>query len=185
MWTVLLFKFYFMFMGILRTCTSVFQVFAWCSGGPEENTGCPGTGLTEGSELPSGCWELSLGPLVEQPVLWTTEPSLQYCCTNLENPGLGGCVRSTVNLRAAWLHSKFEESLGYIVTPYLSKQQQQNQKPKQGDKELICVVGREAPCGSFSALPSFLSLPLPRGRCFVFQCLVTVWLFLVLRSSNQ
>lgn len=72
-----------------------------------------------------------------------------------------------MNLRAAWLHSKFEESLGYIVTPYLSKQQQQNQKPKQGDKELICVVGREAPCGSFSALPSFLSFPPPsQGQMF-------------------
>lgn len=85
-----------------------------------------------------------------------------------------------MNWRAAWLHSKFEESLGYIVTPYLSKHQQQNQKSKQGERELICVVGKEAPCGSFSALPSLPSLPLPRGRCFVFQCLVTFWLFLVL-----
>ena len=36
----------------------------------------PGTGVTDDSELPCGCWELNLGPLEEQPVRLATEPSL-------------------------------------------------------------------------------------------------------------
>ena len=38
---------------------------------------CPATGVTDSCELPYGCWELNSGPLEEQPVLLTTEPSLQ------------------------------------------------------------------------------------------------------------
>jgi hypothetical protein len=37
----------------------------------------PETGVTDSCELPCGCWELYLGPLEEQPVLLTAEPSLQ------------------------------------------------------------------------------------------------------------
>ena len=33
--------------------------------------------IVDGYELPCGCWELNSGPLEEQPVLLTTEPSLQ------------------------------------------------------------------------------------------------------------
>jgi len=33
------------------------------------------SGVTDSYELPCGCWELNLGPLEEQPVLLTTEPS--------------------------------------------------------------------------------------------------------------
>ena len=33
--------------------------------------------VTEGWELACGCWELNSGPLEEQSVLLTTEPSLQ------------------------------------------------------------------------------------------------------------
>jgi hypothetical protein len=33
--------------------------------------------LSDGCELPCGCWEQNLGPLQEQSVLLTTEPSLQ------------------------------------------------------------------------------------------------------------
>ena len=44
--------------------------------------------ITDGCEPPCGCWELDLGPLEEQSVLLTTEPSLQsqfQCfCFNLE-----------------------------------------------------------------------------------------------------
>jgi hypothetical protein len=32
---------------------------------------------TDGCELPCGCWELNPGPLEEQPVLLSSEPSLQ------------------------------------------------------------------------------------------------------------
>ena len=47
-------------VGILSTFTSALQK------------------TTSGScELPCGCWELNLDPLEEQPVLLTTEPSLQ------------------------------------------------------------------------------------------------------------
>jgi len=37
----------------------------------------PGTGVTDRCELPCGCWELNLGPLEEQLVFLTPEPSLQ------------------------------------------------------------------------------------------------------------
>ena len=33
--------------------------------------------ITDGCELPCGCWELNPGPLEEQPVLLTAELSLQ------------------------------------------------------------------------------------------------------------
>ena len=33
--------------------------------------------ITEGCKPPCGCWELNSGPLEEQPVLLTAEPSLQ------------------------------------------------------------------------------------------------------------
>jgi len=42
-----------------------------------ESVGFPEAGVTDGYELPCGCWELNLGPLEEQPVLLTAEPSLQ------------------------------------------------------------------------------------------------------------
>jgi hypothetical protein len=35
--------------------------------------------ITDGYEPPSGFWELNSGPLEEQSVLLTTEPSLQHC----------------------------------------------------------------------------------------------------------
>jgi hypothetical protein len=40
---------------------------------------------TDGCEPPCGCWELNSGPLEEQPVLLTTEPSLQpqHCVFNV------------------------------------------------------------------------------------------------------
>lgn len=37
----------------------------------------PGTGFTITYELPCGCWALNLGPLEEQSVLLTSQPSLQ------------------------------------------------------------------------------------------------------------
>jgi hypothetical protein len=36
----------------------------------------PGTGVTDRRELPCECWESNLGPLQEQEVFLTTEPSL-------------------------------------------------------------------------------------------------------------
>jgi hypothetical protein len=49
-----------------------------CSCGPEEGVGSLGTGFTKDCELLCECCELNLGPLQEQPVLVTTEPSLQF-----------------------------------------------------------------------------------------------------------
>ena len=43
----------------------------------EEVIGSPGTGITDDCGPPCGCWESKLGPLQEQPVLLTAEPSLQ------------------------------------------------------------------------------------------------------------
>lgn len=41
-----------------------------------EGVRSPETGMTDSYELPCGCWELNPGPLEEQPVVLTTEPSL-------------------------------------------------------------------------------------------------------------
>ena len=41
-----------------------------------EGSGAPSTGITNGSQVPCGYWELDLGHLEEQPVFLTTEPSL-------------------------------------------------------------------------------------------------------------
>jgi hypothetical protein len=41
---------------------------------PEERALDP---ITDGCELPCGCWDLNSGPLKEQSVLLTAEPSLQ------------------------------------------------------------------------------------------------------------
>ena len=35
----------------------------------------PGTGVIDGCEPPCGCWESNLGPLEEQQMLLTAEPS--------------------------------------------------------------------------------------------------------------
>ena len=42
----------------------------------QEGAGSPGTRVLDNCELPSGCWELSLGPLEEWPVLPNAESSL-------------------------------------------------------------------------------------------------------------
>lgn len=51
-----------MYIGILHACMSVSGVRS------------PRTGTTDSCDLPSGCWELSLDPLIESPVLITAEP---------------------------------------------------------------------------------------------------------------
>ena len=37
------------------------------------------TGVSDSCEPPCGCWELHMGPLEEQPVLLSAEPSLHKC----------------------------------------------------------------------------------------------------------
>lgn len=43
----------------------------------EEGVGYPGPGKRGGGGLTSGCWASNLGSLEEQPVLLTSQPSLQ------------------------------------------------------------------------------------------------------------
>ena len=65
-------------MSVLPACMSVSHIRA-CPVPSEASEGhqIPGTGVIDGCETPCGCWELNLGPLQEQPVLLTAEPSLQ------------------------------------------------------------------------------------------------------------
>lgn len=59
-----------MFVWVPRAC--------WCQQRPEEGIKSPETEVTECCEPPCGCRESILDPLKEQPVLLTTEPSLQF-----------------------------------------------------------------------------------------------------------
>ena len=54
----------------------VFTVLGDCWG-PEEGIRSPAPGVTDSCELPSGFWELNMGPLWDQDMLPTTEPFLQ------------------------------------------------------------------------------------------------------------
>ena len=45
--------------------------------GPKEDDTFPGTGILDDCELPCGGWELNPGPLQEQQVFLTAEPSIQ------------------------------------------------------------------------------------------------------------
>ena len=59
------------FFNIFIVYLTLFYVH-WCEG-----VRSPGTGFSDSCELPCGCWELNPGPLEEQSVLLTAEPSLQ------------------------------------------------------------------------------------------------------------
>jgi hypothetical protein len=61
-----------MYMDALLASMCVHHLHAWYPRRPE-GIGASGTGY----ELPSGCWESNLGPLEGEPVLLTTELSLQ------------------------------------------------------------------------------------------------------------
>lgn len=64
-------------MDLLPVYMSIFHMHFGAYWRPEEAIGSPESGVTEGCELPCGCWELNLGCLEEQQVLFTTVPSLQ------------------------------------------------------------------------------------------------------------
>jgi hypothetical protein len=49
----------------------MYKTYVQCLWRPEEGTVSPQTGVTE---APCGCWELNLGPLEEQLMLFTAEP---------------------------------------------------------------------------------------------------------------
>jgi hypothetical protein len=50
---------------------------AWFPRRPKEGIRYPGPGVTDSCKPACGCWKLKLGPLKEQKVLLTPEPSLQ------------------------------------------------------------------------------------------------------------
>jgi hypothetical protein len=62
-------------MNVLSACVSVYHVFIVLVE-TRRGIASPGTGVTDSCELPCECWELNLGPLEEQAVLLTIEPSL-------------------------------------------------------------------------------------------------------------
>jgi hypothetical protein len=47
----------------------VYYVHIWCPGNLEEGIRCPGTRVTDGCELPYGCWEPNLGLYKSIPAL--------------------------------------------------------------------------------------------------------------------
>ena len=77
----MLFIFVCVFCLNVRLCTMCVP----CPWSPEEGVKFLGTGVKDGCEPLCGCWEWDLGPLEEQPVLLTTEPSLQFLEAILSN----------------------------------------------------------------------------------------------------
>jgi hypothetical protein len=55
---------------------SLYHLHSCCPKKPGAGVGSPGIGVTEGCELPCGCWESNLRPLEEQPVLSIPELTL-------------------------------------------------------------------------------------------------------------
>jgi hypothetical protein len=68
---------------MLPTAMSMYYVHSWCLQRPEEDAGSSGTGVMNGCDPPCGCQEWNSGPLEEQPVLLTSEPSLQPGSSNV------------------------------------------------------------------------------------------------------
>jgi hypothetical protein len=68
---------YFMCLGVLLACISVYHLCARSPERTEKSIRLPGTGIPESHETPCGGWEVNSGLLQEQPVLLTREPSLQ------------------------------------------------------------------------------------------------------------
>jgi hypothetical protein len=63
-------------MFVLPACMSVHHMCAWCLRKPEDSDPLEKV-FTVSGEPSWRCWELNPGPLEEQPVLLTAEPSLQ------------------------------------------------------------------------------------------------------------
>ena len=63
-------------MGVFFLCTSVYHVRAWYLQRPEEGIGSPRTTVTNCYEQLYGCKKQKQSSLEEQPVSFTTEPSL-------------------------------------------------------------------------------------------------------------
>ena len=78
---LIILTFIFMCIGALPVCIS-------------EGVRSPRTEATDRCELPRGCWELNPGPLEEQPVFLTTEPSVHFSVSAVNLPEPRTDVRS-------------------------------------------------------------------------------------------
>lgn len=90
-----------MCMGVLPVCVFMHDICAYCLLRPEEGVPSLEAWVTDGSELPSRCWELKLGLPEELQVFLTAEPSLQLLtwCVSLHrkrNLEMGSLGHSTV-----------------------------------------------------------------------------------------
>lgn len=122
--------FIYMHIGVLPTCMSVCHVCVWHLQRPEdsidwrkvENRSCcseesirfPGTRVTGGCELPCGSWESNSGPLEEQLVLLTAEPSPQPPSFRIWIPCQESFPESTDN-RTFFFFKSFSLPLGKII----------------------------------------------------------------------
>ena len=66
-----------MCMGVLPACMSATMCISVASWRTEEGDRSLGIGVTDGCELPCGCWQSNMSPLEEQPTLLAAEPSHQ------------------------------------------------------------------------------------------------------------
>lgn len=69
---------YFMGVATLTTCMSVDHMHARCSHKPHVGNGFPGTTVTYSCEPPCVCWNPNPGPLEEEHVLLTAEPTIFF-----------------------------------------------------------------------------------------------------------
>lgn len=74
-------KFYYfhLSMGVLLAFMSVHHVRVYWTKRPKEVIRPFGTGISDGCELPPGCWEPDLGPLKEQKAI-SPAPVCLYIC---------------------------------------------------------------------------------------------------------
>ena len=87
-----------------------------------EGAESPETVIADSYEPPCGCWEMNTGPLEEQPVLLTTEPSLQPPWTSfiiclIVNAGLAiQVVQNDVRYTRKMLNKYFFSVIGSYVS---------------------------------------------------------------------
>lgn len=115
---------FFMYTGVLSACK-----FVWWYG-------ISRTGVTQSSELPCGCWELNLGPREEQPVLLTSEPSLQLWK-----------IYSSIYIKQKTTCSRFAPNLNvddFLVLQVITQLYQTGKKTKMGEDFVKEKNGRDA-----------------------------------------
>ena len=88
-----IFLFHFTCVSVLTVSMYVYLVHAWCPWRPEENNGCPRTGVMRVlGHHTYGVWEANLGPLQMQRMPLTPELSLQSLFFILTAQNIGSTV---------------------------------------------------------------------------------------------